>query len=139
MKKSLVFTVTIFLSLLLAFPGFAQRGYDKLGVENDVLIQYRWQRENIFDRHSNAVLNLRLTNESEEARELVFTIAFYRDEQIMFESTGNSICLEPGQSRRGGGAGLRFSSEGISRDMTEEEWFSWDILWEEINPVVACD
>lgn len=139
MKNVLIFATIVFMSLCMAFTGFAQRGYEELRVENDILIQYRWQRENIFDRQSNAVLNLRLTNESEEARELIFTVAFYRDEQLMFENTGNHICLEPGQSRRGGTAGLRFSSEGISRDMTEENWFSWDIMWEEINPVDACD
>lgn len=116
----------------------AQRGFSDYGREQDIFIQYRWRASNIFERHANAALILRLTNETQTPAEVSFTISFYREKQVMFRSEDNKICLLPGQSLRGAPADLRFMAEGISLDMVQSDWFRWDISQMQVTPVESC-
>lgn len=135
------FAALMCITLILGFSAEAssQRGLQEFGREQDIFVQYKWQRANFFDKESNAALTLRVTNESENFVEINFTISFYRNEQLMFQNSDNTLCLRPGQSRRGSPAGLRFMAEGISMDMIEEEWFSWDVSQMEVTIVETCN
>lgn len=106
---------------------------------DELQIDYRWQRERFFVRNSNAVLNLQLTNLSESHLEVYFVIAYYRDDEIFFESEKKSLCLRPGQRIRGGRAGLRFVADDVLRADVDKENFTWDILFSEIREVASCE
>jgi hypothetical protein len=132
--------LTFFLAGMLAFTNssFAQRGFDDYGTEEGIKIQYRWARHIPVDAASNAALSLRLTNEHPHPVIATITVTFFRNEQVMFQSRHNNYCLEAGQSLRGALAGLRFMAEGISLDMTQEEWFSWKITEISVKEVSSC-
>ncbi len=106
---------------------------------DELQVDYRWQREKVFVKNSNAVLNFQLTNLSDSHLEVHFVVAYYRDGQIFFESEKNAICLKPDQRLSGGRAGLRFVAEGILLEDVEKEGFDWDILISEIDEVNDCD
>ncbi len=106
---------------------------------DELLIEYRWQAERLLQRSGNAVLNLQMTNLTETHLEVVFVVAFYRDGQIIQESSKNVFCFEPLQRRRAGRAGLRFMAEGIAMEDIESDDFSWDVLIEEIRKKADCD
>ncbi|MDR4987907.1 MAG: hypothetical protein RG741_03595 [Bacteroidales bacterium] len=113
--------------------------YHEHGETEELRIEYRWQRERIYTRKGNAVLNLQLTNLQDQHRELSFVIAFYRDKQIVFESEENMLCFKPGQRRRGFASGLRFFAEGIGLDDVQKDDFTWDILIRDLREVPGCD
>jgi len=133
-------TLALFLASMLAFSNvsYAQFGFDDYGTEEGIRIQYRWARQNPFDPTSNAALSLRLTNEHPHPVIATLTVTFFRNEQVMFESRDNNYCLEAGQSLRGAFASLRFMAEGISLDMTREDWFSWKVSAITVKPVESC-
>jgi hypothetical protein len=131
---SLAITIFFFISSQFSY---AQRFQDFDKIEG-VQIQFRWERSNIFEAHPNAALLLRITNTTDQILEIEMDVSFYRDMQLMFQSKENIICLKPGQTRRGGPAGLRFMAEGISLDMVREEWFSWDISAFKVRVVEQC-
>jgi hypothetical protein len=93
-----------------------------------VRIDYRWSRANLLNRNSDAVLYLQLTNENDHAVKIVYTVGFYRDDQVFMESENSVLCLNPGQRRRGSRSDMRYSAEGLNMEMTEEEGFSWDFV-----------
>lgn len=135
--KSLV--VLIFMGLLLFSPQvFAQRGFNDYGTHHDIRIQYRWARQNPFDQNSNAALVLRLTNNREYAVIANFSVNFYRNGQLIFESRENNYCMEPGQSIRGAYAYLRFMAEGITLPMTGDPAFDWNIGDVTVKRVESC-
>ncbi len=119
-------------------PAFSQVQYHPLDTIEDVLIEYRWQKASFFGKDPDAILNLKITNISDDFLELVFTAGFYRDGQLFFESPEQDLCLAPGETRRGGRADLRFSAEGIRMSTIEEEWFSWDLPFLNVNIVADC-
>lgn len=106
---------------------------------DELQVDYRWQRERVFAKNSNAVLNLQLTNLSDSHINVHFVVAYYRDGKLFFDSEENVICLSPDQRLRGGRAGLRFVADGILLEDVEEEAFDWDILISEINEVSDCE
>ncbi len=118
---------------------FAQVEYHEHDTIDNVLIEYRWQRERFFARDPNAVLNLKVTNLSDAYLELRFTAGFYRDKQLMFETAEQALCLQPWQSKRGRRADLRFTAEGITMGTVEQEWFSWDIPMMDVRLVDDCE
>jgi hypothetical protein len=138
MKNPMVSLIVFVVLAGFSMNASAQRGYNEFDRREGIYIQEYWQRANVFDRYSNAALSLRMTNETENTVEVVFTVTFFRNDQLMFESKDNKICLRPGQSLRGANAGLRFMAEGISMDMIREDWFSWDITALEVTPVESC-
>lgn len=133
-------SLTFFLAAMLAFSNtsFAQRGFDDYGTEDGIRIQYRWTRHVPLAQDSNAALSLRLTNEHPHPVIVSLTVAFFRDEKVMFESPENNYCLEAGQSLRGALANMRFMAEGITLDMTQQDWFSWKISEISVKQVDSC-
>lgn len=133
-------TLTLFLAAILAFSNssFAQRGFDDYGTEQGIRIQYRWARHVPVAPESNGALSLRLTNEHAHPVSVSISVMFFRDEQMIFESRGNNYCLEAGQSLRGALANLRFMAEGITLDMTQQDWFSWEVSVDEVQEVTSC-
>ncbi len=139
MKALILKPVLAFLLLLFVHAAFAQVDYNYHETEDGVRIEYRWQRERFFARNSNAVLNLQLTNQGTEPVEVVFSAAFYEDGRLLFRSEDEVICLGPGESKRGLRAGLRFTAPGITMDMVQQDWFSWDMYTFEVKEVDQCE
>lgn len=138
--KNYVFCLVFVLALIAGNSVFAQQvEYEKHMALDELLIEYRWQAERLFQRSGNAVLNLQMTNLTESHLEVTFVVAFYLDGQIFQESSKNVYCFEPLQRRRAGRAGLRFMAEGITLEDVEKEAFSWDVLIEEITETDRCD
>ena len=136
MKKLLLITATfIFTALSLQ----AQRGYSEFENEEGMKVMYRWHRLSVFNKDSDAVLNLRVTNERETAVKWTFTVGFYEGQQLVYESEENTLCFRAGQSRRGGPAGLRFSLEGMKMEDVEKEAFSWDFGIFDVDEVDDCN
>ncbi|MBW6498328.1 MAG: hypothetical protein K0B09_08075 [Bacteroidales bacterium] len=133
---SIVFLLTAMLAL--GNVSYAQRGFDDFGTEEGIRIQYRWTRHIPLAKESNAALSLRLTNEHPHPVIVSLSVRFFRDEQPMFESPENNYCLEAGQSLRGALANMRFMAEGITLDMTQQEWFSWKISEISVKQVDSC-
>ncbi len=140
MKTSLIKLFVVGLLLTCADISYAQIvKYHEHDETEELRIEYRWQRERIYTRAGNAVLNLQLTNLQDLHREVSFVVAFYSDKQVVFESEENTLCFKPGQRRRGFASGLRFFAEGIGLDDVEKDDFSWDILIRDIREVSGCD
>ncbi len=140
MKKQKKIFIIGLLMLFAVNTTNAQRvTYHEHAVLDEVRIEYRWQHERWLFKKGNAVLNLQITNLTESALNVDFVVAFYEDEQIVFESELNEYCFKPLQRRRAGRAGLRFMAEGITMADIEKENFSWDILIEAIDEVDDCE
>ncbi len=137
-KKAILSSMLLVVSLLFAGTALAQARYMHYETTEGVKVEYRWQRISFFNKDSDAVINFQFTNESAFPVEVNFDIGFYRDNQLMYQSTDNTICLLPGQSRRGVRAGLRFTATGITLDNTREDWFSWDFVHFEVKEVSDC-
>lgn len=138
-KKAIFSSMLLILSFLLIKNADAQTRYMHYETTEGVKVSYRWQRASFFDKSSDAVINFQFTNESAFPVEVSFDLGFYRDLQLMYEHTDNTICLLPGQSRKGSRAGLRFTAAGISLDMTREDWFAWDFTHFEVKEVSDCE
>lgn len=120
-------------------PAFAQVEYLVHDTIEEVKVEYRWQRERFFGSDPNAVLNMRLTNLSEDHVVFSFFPAYYRDGIIMYETPEFTVCIAPGKTLRGGRAGLRFVADGITMSTVEQEWFSWDIPYVHTEIVEDCE
>ncbi len=119
---------------------FAQQvKYQEFLESEELLVEYRWQHERVLRKSGNAILNLQITNLLETPLEVAFTVAFYRDGQLVFESEENVYCFKPGQRRRGGRAALRYYVDGWSMEDVKQENFSWDLLIDDIRKVPACE
>lgn len=125
-KKIILILITII------FPAVSMQGqqveYHYFDSLDGVRIDYRWSRANLLNRNSDAILYLQLTNENDHAVKIVYTVGFYRDDQLFLESDSSVLCLNPGQRRRGSRSDMRYSAEGMDMSMTEEEWFSWGFV-----------
>lgn len=136
-KKLFLLLITV---LLFTAPGAnAQRGYTEFETEDDLAVMYRWQRAKFYLKDSDAVLNLRVTNSNESAVKWTFAVGFYDGGRLLYQSEENELCLKPGQSRRGGLAGLRFSLEDMKLDAVEQESFSWDFVAYDVEKVENCE
>ncbi len=139
MKRKYIILTAIML-LATANATVAQRViYQKHAELEGVLIEYRWQHQRSLSKKGNAVLNLQITNLTESARKVDFVVAFYKDDQIVFESETNEYCFKPMQRRRAGRAGLRFMADGVTMSDIEKENFTWDILVEDIKDIEDVD
>lgn len=135
--KKLILIIATFVFTALSLQ--AQRGYSEFENEEGMKVMYRWHRMSIFSKDSDAVLNLRVTNERETAVKWTFTVGFYDDQQLVYESDENTLCFKPGQSRRGGPAGLRFTKEGMKLEDAEKDSFSWDFGIFDVDEVDDCN
>ena len=122
-----------------AIAANAQRGYTEFETEDNMKTMYRWQRASFFKKDSDAVLNLRITNENETAVNLSFIVGFYDEGLLVYQSEENQLCFKPGQSRRGGLAGLRFTLEDFKTEDLENEGFAWDFVMFDVEEVESCN
>ena len=137
-RKAILGSLLLILSFFYAGPLAAQFRFMHYETIEGVRVDYRWQRTSFFNKQSDAVINFQFTNESAFPVEVTFDLGFYREQQLMHESTENTVCLLPGQTRRGMRAGLRFTAAGVTLPMTEMEWFSWDLIHFEVQEVTDC-
>lgn len=135
-KTLLLLVSVLFIS---AIAANAQRGYTEFETEDNMKTMYRWQRATFFKKDSDAVLNLRVTNENETAVKMSFIVGFYDGGLLVYQSEENQLCFKPGQSRRGGLAGLRFTLEDLKLEDTEKEEFSWDFVTFDVEEVESCN
>ena len=107
--------------------------YHYFDEKDQVKIEYRWTRSNMLDRNSDAVLYLQITNLNDHPVLISFDLGFYQDDQLFLESKGNTLCLNPGQRRRGSRTDMRFSAPGIGLRQVESDDFSWDMIRFEVK------
>ena len=139
MRSAMISSTTLFLVLVaLALPVKAQVEYQEHETVDNVLVEYRWQRESFFGRDPGAVLNLKLTNLSDAHLEVRFTAGFYRDGRLFMESSEQLHCLKPWESRRGGRGDLRFTAPDVFMSTLEEESFDWDLPLFRVEVVEDC-
>jgi len=138
MKTSIYYFLAAIVISLGSLTAEAQRGYTKFDNEENMEIMYRWQRASIFDRESDAVLNIRVTNQNDSDVNWTYAVGFYIDGMLVFESETYELCLREGQSRRGGLAGLRFTMEGVKPEDVEKENFQWDFVVFDVEEVESC-
>lgn len=142
MKKSLflkTFVLAIFVTLsAFTFPADAQRRYTEKETISDVTIEYRWQRSNIFKRDSRTILNLRLENNNDYPVKITLEVGFYDSALLVHRSEDIEKCLNPGQRKRGGRAGLRFKSGDITIEDIESDDFIWDFVKFEVEQTDEC-
>ncbi len=125
--RKLLFLFPLF--VFLSAHGVAQQvEYHYFDTREGIRIEYRWSRANLFDRNSDAVLFLQMTNTKEVEVKIVYGVGFYRDDVLILEGLDNVLCLKPGQRRRGSRTDMRFSAPGINMPMVDKDWFSWDIV-----------
>ena len=140
MKKVFLISCMMLVFLLAGMEATqAQRGFTEYDNEENLLIMYRWQRAMPFNRDSDAALGLRVTNNNESIVNWSYSVGFYRDELLIYESEVYDLCLQPGQSRRGGIAGLRFSVEGLKMEDVEDPAFTWGLVVFDVDEVESCD
>lgn len=138
MKTTIYYFLAAVVISLVSLNAKAQRGYTKFDNEENMDIMYRWQRASAIDRESDAALNIRVTNQNESAVNWTYSVGFYIDGLLVYESETYELCLLKGQSRRGGLAGLRFSMEGVKLDDVEKENFQWDFVVFDVDEVDSC-
>ena len=138
MKTTIYYFLAAIVISLVSFTAEAQRGYTKFDNEKNMEIMYRWQRASAIDRESDAALNIRVTNQNDSAVNWTYSVGFYSDGLLVYESETYELCLQEGQSRRGGLAGLRFSMEGVKLDDVEKENFQWDFVVFDVDEVESC-
>ena len=117
---------------------FSQIRFSKHGEEDGLKIENRWRRSNFFNKNSDAVLIIKLTNTNTYAVNAKLSVGFYRDGILAFSSEEQTVCLEPGQVKRGFQTNFRFTAEGITIAETHEDNFSWDFATVEIIRVEKC-
>jgi hypothetical protein len=116
----------------------AQRGYTDFKTEDDVKVMYRWHNVSHFKKDSDAVLNLRVTNQNETPVKWNFKVVFYIDEMAVFESENIDVCINAGRSLRGGLAGLRFTYDGLKLEEVNKPSFKWDFEVFDVEEVESC-
>ena len=112
--------------------------YQYFDQQDGIKVEYRWSRSNIFDKNSDAVLRLQMTNENSYPVRIDFTVGFYRNEQLANSSLKTEICLNPGKRRRGSSFDMRFSAGDVSMFIVQQAWFSWDFIEFRVLPS-SCD
>jgi hypothetical protein len=117
----------------------AQARFIEYDNEENLLIQYRWSRSSPFNKESDAVLNLRVVNYNDTHIKWNYSIGLYNQGVKFFESEISELCLNPGESRRGSLAGLRFSAEGITMEDVEDPGFAWEFVVFDVQKVGKCD
>ncbi len=140
MRISFIALAVVLLMALSLQTVFAQQiQYEQHLETEELLVEYRWQHERALRKTGDAVLNLQITNLSDDFLEATFFVVFYHEGRMVFESDENLYCFRPGQRRRAGRAGLRFAAGGITMEAVEGEDFEWDILIREVRLVDGCE
>jgi len=137
MKTRILFTFALIV-VLSAGNLFAQRGFTDLKTEENLKIMYRWQNVVPGNKASDAVLSLRVTNENDYAVRWTFTVIFYSDRMAQYESETTTVCMKPGQSLRGGIAGLRFTAPGLKLEDVQSESFTLEFGDFSVERVAGC-
>lgn len=137
--KSILYAVTVFIIIMLnSFNVSAQRGYTEFMEEEGIQVMYKWQRSVFYKKDSDAVLNLRISNQKETHALVNFSVGFYKDGMLLYESDENQLCLKPGQTRRGGLADLRFSVEGMKKEDAKDDSYSWEFTTFDVAETDEC-
>ncbi len=135
--KSLSLTI-IMLLISFCLPADAQIRYSETDTIDGITIMYRWQRSNIFKQDSRTILNLRLINTNDHPVNISFAVGFYKSAILVHESEDINKCFAPGQSKRGGPAGLRFQSEEITIEDIESDIFDWGFTYFDVEKTDEC-
>lgn len=139
MKNSVKILVAALIMLFfLPFDAISQRRFTEHGQEQGLIIEQRWRRSKIFKKDSDAMLVLKITNTLDHAVNAKISVGYYSGGILTYVSEEQIICLEAGQTKRGGKAGLRFLAEEITIADTKAEDFSWDFAELEVVRVDAC-
>lgn len=137
--KPVFYALAVSLIVLVStFNSSAQRGYTTFTEEEGIQVMYKWQRAVFYKKDSDAVLNLRISNQKETHALVNFSVGFYKDGMLLLESDENQLCLKPGQTKRGGMAGLRFSVEGMKKEDAKDESYSWEFTTFDVAETDEC-
>lgn len=128
MKQSSLTTLLVILIILFTHNSANAFlwGYDEFSVEDSVKTEFKWQRSNFMNKNSDAILNLKVTNLNEKAVEFIYSIGFYEDDLLVFESDQDTLCIDPGKNKRGGLHGLRFTVDDLNKEKATSKNFSWE-------------
>jgi hypothetical protein len=135
MKNFIAVAVMLVFSISVSL---AQRGYTELKTVDNVKIMYSWQKATPMV-NSDAALSLRATNQNDYPVKWTFSLVFYHDKKAVHESELTEVCLKPGQSLRGGLAGLRFGMEGLKLEEVNSDHFEWEIEQSTVERVENCN
>ncbi|MFW6226638.1 MAG: hypothetical protein ACOC31_00890 [Bacteroidota bacterium] len=138
-KRSFFYASAISVILMLSnFNSNAQRGYTTFTEEEGIKVMYKWQRAVFYKKDSDAVLNLRISNQKEAHVLVNFGVGFYKDGLLLLESDENQLCMKPGQTKRGGLAGLRFAVEDMKKEDAKDESYSWEFTTFDVAETDEC-
>ncbi len=137
-KTLLLVSAVLFLSFFSVTSASAQIRYTETDTIDGIKVMYRWQRSNIFKKESRTILNLRLTNTNDHPVNVELSVGFYKSGILVYQSEEHKKCFKPGQSKRGGPAGLRFQSEDLTLEDIESEKFDWSFAKFEVEEVDEC-
>ena len=140
MKAIMKLFVAAFI-MLMSFPfdANAQLRFSEHGEEHGLKIEQRWRRSKLFQKDSDAMLVLKITNTNDYAVNINIAVGFYNDGILTFISEEQNVCFETGQTKKGGPANLRFVAEEITLADTKAEGFSWDFAKIEVAKVEGCE
>ncbi len=140
MRKTVKIIIISFLVIMATgSEAFSQLRFSAHDKEKGLEIDKRWRRSKLFNKQSDAILVLKITNTLDHAVEAKISIGFYKKGILEYISEEQTICFEPGQTKRGGKDNLRFVAEEISIADTREEDFLWDFAKLEVIRVDKCD
>ena len=134
----LLFAVVVLFMLSFGTQAYAQIRYTETDTIDGVTVMHRWQRSHLFKRDSRTILNLRLINNNDYPVEIKLAVGFYQSGVIAYSSEEHAKCFEPGESKRGGKAGLRFKSEELTIEDIESDNFDWDFIRLDVKETDEC-
>ena len=145
-SKGMKKLISLNLSLLIVFvfissfgsQAKAQKRYTETDTINGITIMHKWQRSHIFKKDSRTILNLRLTNNNDYPVEITLKVGFYKTGVLVYTSEEHIKCFNPGQSKRGGRANLRFQSDELTIEDIESDNFDWGFVKFKVKQTELC-
>jgi hypothetical protein len=140
MKTSRIFPIfSILMIIFLLSDVVAQPKFTPHSTEDGLKIEQRWRGSKLFNKNSDAILILKITNTNDYNVEAKISVGFYKDGILVFSAEEQTICLTSGQTIRGFQADLRFTAEEITVLDTRSDNFSWDFASFEVKKKENCD
>ena len=136
--KNFVFIILTTVLISLTTTSDAQIRYTDFETIEDVKIEYRWQRSNIFKSETRTILNLRIENTNDYPVNIEFVVGFYESGKLEYKSEDMEKCFEAGERKRGGLADLRFQCTELTRNAIESEDFDWEFIHFNVEQTDEC-